>query len=388
MLNFVGGLGFAAVFTAFFGKTDIFGSLVFGSSLVVLLLGTWFKALAFLAGGIWFGIWNQIDVARSCDQFYWFLCQSPVAAEPAYRFLLSSWFGEPLSLAQNWLARSTAAWDPVWGAWALGLVGGQLDGSQGDLIELYKNLGLLHVLVISGSHFAFLGRLGISVLGLPTRLLYIGRILDFRAWFATHLFQLFLLWVCLGFYGFMVGFPPPCQRAFIIGILTSWWPLIIGRTRPETIWRVASFLQALFFPLSFISLSNALSWSASAILGRFPVSKTGLSSFFLRELAIATMSLAYFGGFSPIALLLNPLLEPIWNSVLLLALLGIGGGGEYVNQTLTLLHRTLANFENIQESLWASSTLGWSRGLEHLARSLSWALTLSWLFGGRRSGRH
>lgn len=378
MIPFLFGIATAAILFALPEESGRF--LVFVAVSLLVFLNPWKRSVYFAGGLAWFSFWHLEKKPRICDDFYWFMCHSESMDEPAYQLMESSWFGIYLGDARAALEHLCISWDPLWGPWALGLIGGKLDTSQQGLLDIYRQLGLIHVLVISGSHFTFLSQIGLLGVCWPSRLLYVCRRINFRTWFALHLLERSLVWLLLGFYGLVVGFPPPCQRAFIMGLLTTWWPLVRGNLAPGMLLKLSAFGQAFFFPLSFLSLSNVLSWSALTIIQKFTRSHQGWTAFFQRELAISCLALSYFGKFSPLGIILNPLLEPIWNSVLLMAIVGISGGGEWVAPILTVIHRALDACRNFQQQNWSADSLIWSGHIERIARILVWMITLTWLF--------
>lgn len=375
---FIGVIGASILSAISLGGRDPYFAFILMLALTVFK--TWRSLLSLLLGGCWFYFWKSAAIQKKCDDTFWYLCQSDILVEPGYLILSQGWLGGYIEGAKDYLLEACKAWDPLWGPWAQGLLGGRLDSKGTGLTEIYRKLGLIHVLVISGSHFTFLIHLGGALLGWPSRLLYACRAINFRVWFNLHIIEKSILWLFLVFYAMIVGFPPPCQRAFIMGLLASWWPYIRGALTSQKLVRLSAFLQALFFPQGFASVSNALSWSALAIIQRFSKKEFDAASIVRRELAMACLSMSYFGQFSPLSLFLNPILGPLWNGLLLLAIIGVfAGGGPWLNLILASFHEFLYSCGRIQDSLWKSDSLAFLVEGEAIARGLLWLLTLKWL---------
>lgn len=348
----------------------------------LILSGSFFRAFFAACGFIWFGYWAKDQLPGLCSDFAWFHCQARIEPEPAYQFLMATWLGSGVLSAQKWLEDLCRGWHPVWGPWALGLLGGKMDASNRNMSNLYRQLGLLHVLVISGSHFAYLARFVGFLGGLPVRSLYAVRALTFRSWLTLDILIQLSGLIVLTFYALMVGFSPPCQRAFIWIVLSGFVPYFLGpwSSTSHLLLAVAS-AQAFLFPLNFLSLSNVLSWSTAAVLAIFP--RSGWWPSLPRELAMSLIGLTYFGIFSPIGLLLNPLLEHAWGPVLLLAFLGaldLGGSRNAVNWCLDILHAGLESAAAWQQQLWGAPYLAWVQPFDLGLRSLAWLLVMLWVF--------
>ena len=334
----------------------------------------------FAMGAGWFYIWMQQSPIRSCIDPFWFICSRDLADEPAVRLILRSWMGWWIEPVRFWLDQHCRAWHPVWGLWAFGLIGGKIAPELEELTALYRQLGLLHVLVISGSHFIYLSRIFRFVIGLPARVLYTFRLLSFTHWFACDLTAQCLNAFLLGFYALVVGFPPPCQRAFILIVLQTGAPLFTGLWARPRLMLAAAFWQALLFPLSFTSLSNILSWSTAAVLVQF--SRPNWLWFLPREMAMGIISLTYFGVLSPIGLLLNPLLEHVWGPLLLLAAGGMvatSSQREWINYTLDIFHEFLRAAQALQIELWDVPSLTWNKAHLFGWNGLAWLLSLIWI---------
>ncbi|MCX6129999.1 MAG: ComEC/Rec2 family competence protein [Proteobacteria bacterium] len=252
------------------------------------------------------------------DDYFWFLGEADPVYEPLVLALrqgyLELWSDQVAAL----LRLRFYTWDSRWGAWFLLFAFGLKDSQACWFIPLYRKLGLLHVLVVSGSHFSFLGRWFQRLIEGPARLLYAGRFISFRIWSNLALASKFLSSVVLVFYSLLVGFNPPCQRALLALLFVIWLPMLIGPQSADRIDRWVMAAQAFCFPNSFLSLSNALSWTAYALLRRVKPWPLAWQRKFLPgiETPLVFVNLSYFGLFSPVGVFLNPLLSSVWDVLL------------------------------------------------------------------------
>ena len=323
------------------------------------------------------------------NNFFWFLNDPKPAQDPLSLALQQGFLAHWAELASVWIRQRLLNWDLTWGPWFLLFAFGLNDGKPVWFTNLYRQLGLLHVLVVSGSHFSFLGRwLQFAIEG-PGRCFYAWRWLRFPHWLQLVIFERFLLSAASCFFGILVGFNPPCQRAFLSLLVLIWLPLIAGpQTRPQVDRWVMSG-QAICFPNSFFSLSNALSWSAYALVRcQKPWPKVWQRLLLPGvEGPLIAVNLAYFGIFSPIGVLLNPCLGPIWH---LLLILGLGVLiwpesilGQWLRLSLDSVHQSLLAALHWQEKhqgaaeLWLTDVAKspFRVGLWLLA---SWALLRLW----------
>lgn len=130
----------------------------------------------------------------------------------------------------------------------------------------FKNLGILHLLVLSGSQVGHFCR--------PLR--FIDRWLWGAHWqshgFSKQLRRLFFVFA-LGFYGFCVGWPAPLTRALIFEAMRSYFPHL-GSLR---LCVLVLLLHGLVWPLHLGEMSFYLSWLSFSML-------LALRSFFKSEL--------------------------------------------------------------------------------------------------------
>ncbi|RYD94348.1 MAG: hypothetical protein EOP54_17670 [Sphingobacteriales bacterium] len=215
------------------------------------------------------------------------------------------------------------AWHPFWGAFAFSLImGGQ---PEERLKSLYKSLGFLHVLVISGSQFTLLAAWLRTLMRWPAHILYSSLIVDWKIFRSLALIADFLSLLGLLVYLLACGASPPCQRAFLQQVLMSgrkWCgpPRYKGKgSRAEG---VLFRSQMMLFPDAWFSLSNLLSWGAVSALSMFHKTRS-FTAQLKTSLGIQLLSLAIFSRLSISALLLDFFLTPFWDVLLVICLAGI-----------------------------------------------------------------
>lgn len=299
--------------------------------------------------------WAQFAAAppRRCDPWLWFLCEAQSSREKVYLYLNASYLGEAANVLRSHLEQRCLAWDSRWGPWLLGMLSGM---EQSDGIEdLYRQLGLLHVLVVSGSHFSVLTLIISQVLTGPWRLLYGFRVFSMAHWAPLRLLLESALIVAALIFLLMVGAQAPCQRAFLV-LAVAYAQRWIGFPSDD-LYRAVFCVQAFLFPSSFFSLSNALSWGATACI----LMRGGVREAVKAELLIQTMSFAFFGSFSPLGAAVNLLFAPLWDIAIFLAVALVVWKDERFAEGLRLaceyFHSGLAFIASWQERLWSAPSL-------------------------------
>ncbi len=278
--------------------------------------------LAFAAGGFWQMFWTAEDVT-SAHPFFWFLGSSESARDPLPLFFHQGLLDQVAGVLAEDLQRFFLAWNPEWGAWFLRFGFGFRSQTEDAWPRIYEDLGLLHVLVVSGAHFTFIGGILQTLVEGPGRVAYALRIMPFSIWLGWMTVSRLVVTVLITVFALVVGFNPPCQRAWLSLLLSLWLPLIAAPLTDMRSDRWIFTLQALCFPGSFLSLSNALSWTAYTMVRYLKPWPKAWQRRILPavEGPLIAVNLSYFGVFSPWGLLLNTFLQPVWHIVLGLGLL-------------------------------------------------------------------
>lgn len=339
--------------------------------------------LAFALGCIWQIHWMPLE-SRLCHPFFWFLCAADPAADPIPQIFqgtrLDQIAEDFATTARNFFLN----WDPEFGAWYLRFAFGLPVDTGTDWTGIYQDLGLLHVLVVSGAHFSFLGLLGQALVEGPGRIAYALRLCSFSVWLGWTTAARIFLTVIITLFALLVGFNPPCQRSWISLLLRLWLPIIGVPTSDATQDRLVFAMQAFCFPASFLSLSNALSWSAYTLVRRLSSWPRLWQRWLLPavEGPLIAVNLSYFGSFSPWGMVLNTLLQPVWHLILAWGLLIFLWPNPWLSETLLKVLQGLHDgIRYVWQEGQQNGSLQWNgQGiLWNLGRSLLWCVA-SWTF--------
>lgn len=317
-----------------------------------------------------------------CDPRFWFLCSSP-RSSLLVNYLSQTDLGHAARELHAFVEGYCLAWHPLWGNLAMSLVmGGKPDER---LKGLYKNLGFLHVLVISGSQFSLLARWLSFALRAPAVALYASSVIDWRQFRPLSLLVDILNLLLLLVYLLACGASPPCQRAFLEqghGFYKKWLasPDPARRSGGSALWVFTA--QALLFPTEWFSLSTLLSWGAVYSLKFFAEARS-FSAQLRVSISIQLLSLAIFSRLSIASLLLDFFVSPIWDILLFVCLLGIFAPAlELQNGMTTALdffHGILWQIDRWQMEVFGSSALSFKPSVSAWGR-LGACLILIWLF--------
>lgn len=280
------------------------------------LVRGWSRA-AFLAGALWQTLWTTDDMGMS-HPFFWFLGSADTLYDPLPRFFQNGYLDRIAATLTLQLQHFFLNWDSEWGPWFLRFGFGLKEDGQDTWPRIYQDLGLLHVLVVSGAHFSFIGGILQKFVEGPGRIAYALRLVPFAGWLGWVTLSRMVVTSLLTLFALVVGFNPPCQRAWLALVLGLWLPLVAAPLDSRQSDRMVFGLQAFLFPGSFLSLSNALSWTAYTLVRYLKPWPKGWQRRLLPavEGPLIAVNMSYFGSFSPWGLILNTFLQPVWHIVL------------------------------------------------------------------------
>jgi predicted membrane metal-binding protein len=194
------------------------------------------------------------------------------------------------------------------------LVWGRSDetwGSRAALSRLFFDLGMIHVLVLSGSQVSSFFRLQQGLIGLALKSFSVSRSALFaRAAYAGS-------WICLFVYVAATGSQPPLVRAFI-ALAVAETRLLGGAFRRAF---VALMLHLAFFPEQAGSLSFVLSWCAFLfvlLVGEWGVSRMValvLMCVLSQALVVFLKGGGAFGAFGWKTIAANLLFVPLFEAI-------------------------------------------------------------------------
>jgi len=209
--------------------------------------------------------------------------------------------------------------------------------------QLFRDTGIIHLVVISGSHISLIAWFIFSLMSKIWR--YTGRL---ALWLpAPHIAAIASLLAALG-YALLAGFSIPTQRAIIMVAIVIINKLLARQTRTSDLIATALFFVLLYDPLAILSSGFWLSFLAVAAIawalhGRTPPQRWLLKlkyQFFTTQYAVFTVLfpilLLYYGTFPLNSFFANFIAIPWFNLVIVpLVLIGVG---------LTTFLPTLANY--------------------------------------------
>lgn len=213
----------------------------------------------------------------------------------------------------------------------------------------FKNLGIYHLLVTSGLHFAILLSFIQLVFTAVLRAAYSATLISPYSWFFCRRLSVVASFGVLFGYGLGLGLPAPVLRClFMVGIsqlaALSWWPLSLT---PRLLLGLVA--ATVIFPLGFFTTGSLLSWGCTLLLclwaspaegGRDakegsaqPSRLSTLGRFLLGQGQLLLISLLLIGSYTPLAWLANGLIAAAFAPLLITgfgviaghALLGLTG---------------------------------------------------------------
>ena len=268
------------------------------------------------------------------------------------------------SYAKGWVAeRFAAAKVPSEDA---NLIKGFLWGDEkvkfGKWRQIFLRSGVFHLLVTSGLHVTLVAHFCSLVCILPTRFLYIGRLINPGMY--RHLS--YTVTICASILAYLyASFSGPsaaAQRAaliFVTGQLTALFGLSwsLGSRL-----RTAAFLQTLLYPVGFVGLGSLLSWTVYLIVmtsfqkghgrprahgkvGRYSKKffRSAFGCLLRAQIEVTIVTVAVFGHLSIPGLAANLLLIPVFPPILLTSGLTVVAPTEVIPALLTFL-RTFVEF--------------------------------------------
>lgn len=178
-----------------------------------------------------------------------------------------------------WLAEFHLPLNLPWlEGWFAAVYAGEVGSLARELKKTFLELGIYHLMIVSGLHFRYYANLICWVVFLPFRLLFTLPFVPSHLWVQIRpplrmMCQALLFQVAL-----WLGFRPPCCRAVLMSSLRSlpeWSHLKLTR---GTCLLYAFILQCLFMPMMMWSRSAMMSWIAYLIVTRPTRRPTGASA--------------------------------------------------------------------------------------------------------------
>jgi ComEC/Rec2-related protein len=225
------------------------------------------------------------------------------------------WWGVRHWLRDRWI-RATGR---ETGGFLAALIVGVEGSTPADLAEALRRTGTTHLLVISGMHFV----LFLAAAGWISRICFFSRGWRWAAWSWTALYAL-------------LAIPSvPVVRAAVMAGLSA-VAILLGR-RPDTICLLsaAAAVCLAFDPRDLFNPGFQLSFAAVAaltystpLLCRAPAPVQAAGTSVACTLATGPIIAAYFGQFTPVAILANLILAPLFTALLFLGMAALFPGAD------------------------------------------------------------
>lgn len=211
--------------------------------------------------------------------------------------------------------------------------------SESQLVELYKDFGLAHILAVSGLHISIIAVFIMWILS-KTRLKYVVKV---------AIVSTLILW-----YSYLLGFPASTIRALIMFLISQ---LAIINKRKYNVYNSLGLAMGIMliinpkwlgevgFQLSFIaSLSIAVLRPRVQVLLRPLLGDRdfGVSTFIAVNLGLFPIQMLYFNQFNIWSLVANVVLIPIVSIMLIICITGIAFSVLHINIIVGLLFKGLS----------------------------------------------
>ncbi len=182
------------------------------------------------------------------------------------------------------------------------MVGTSLDPASN---ELFKQLGIYHLVVVSGLHVQFCASFMRAVLAPINVFLKNSRSRVHLRGLATFLICLFCL-----YFVFLSEGRASAKRALILLASKELSDIFFPGLNQVRLFVFVFLMQASFFPADFFSLGCLLSWSAYFLLW---TSRKGWKGLLVTNIWLSLLGFCFFGALHPLSFLWNFFITPIFS---------------------------------------------------------------------------
>jgi predicted membrane metal-binding protein len=229
--------------------------------------------------------------------------------------------------------------------WFRGFVIGDKSALEPRMVTEFKDVGLLHVLILSGGHLSVAAALFLWVARIILLVPYVARKITIKIWLKYWSISGFFALVSLFLFCLMVGFSQSVQRAFFAVVVSSLLSMLGFAKSTKSRILMTFFWQVVFFPVNILSPSMLLSWSGSLLLMGF-FESTYLKGFvwsFLQVLKIQLLffgtSLVFFGSVGVLSPLVNLAGQFVFGILLPMNIVAIGLSITWLDHFTVLANR-------------------------------------------------
>jgi hypothetical protein len=235
--------------------------------------------------------------------------------------------------------------EPDVAGWLRAFVLGEQFSVAPVILEAFRAVGLLHLLVLSGGHLSVIATVVLFALRLPWHIFYMRGQLPALQWLRVTSFSQPLTLLVLFIYCAATGFSQSMQRAALcFGV--SMIPPMLGLSMPaQSRILLAIILQAIFFPTNFLSFSMLMSWCGVLLLTAF-VESTFLKSYWailidavLVQAAFFIFSLLFFGQVGILAIPANLIFQLVFSILLPFDLIALALPSMVSNGLMSAINR-------------------------------------------------
>jgi hypothetical protein len=186
--------------------------------------------------------------------------------------------------------------------------------------QKFKQLGIFHLLVVSGFHIGILGVFLLFLLKLIICTAYVCRVvspLSFKSLRdVAHVVSVFLLTIFV----VSINSPSAAQRALIFYAFYALRPVFGWNVFSYHVYFVILFIQMWLFPINFLTIGSLLSWMSFIVVTQIPsLEYNGYIKVSLQQLILCLLVAGCCGQLSIAGIVFNVLLIPFFSCVFVFA---------------------------------------------------------------------
>lgn len=235
--------------------------------------------------------------------------------------------------------------EPDVAGWLRAFVLGEQFGVAPAILEAFRAVGLLHLLVLSGGHLSVIATVVLVSIRLPWHIFYMSGQLPALQWLRVTSFSQPVTLLILFIYCAATGFSQSMQRAALCFGVSMILPMLGLSMAAQSRILLAIILQAIFFPVNFLSFSMLMSWCGVLLLTAF-VESTFLKSYWgifsdavLVQAAFFIFSLLFFGQVGILAIPANLIFQIIFSMLLPFDLIALALPSMVSNGPISAINR-------------------------------------------------
>ena len=211
-------------------------------------------------------------------------------------------------------SEQTAAYGHRMSAWLRSAILGIPDDLGPEISHAFRRTGLLHIVVVSGSHITMVAMGALALFGTPFRIAYALRWISPLKWVAVSIFiKVAVIGVVL-FFCTLVGASHASQRSVLGFAVLHFSRILFGDWSVGRRLNLTAIVQIAVFPIGFLCESTIMSWLAYLLVVEHAnLSKTGRRLFknFRLQIVLSILMGAICGQWSILGVFANLVIIPI-----------------------------------------------------------------------------